>query len=61
MQEMINLEAEPRPCCPFLPGVIFYQNGKDVWVVESCDPLEGKVHLGHYRLPPNGMTDTHDE
>jgi len=46
-----KINAESRCCPPFIRGMIFYQTGKTVWVVEKCVPLEGKVLLGCYTLP----------
>lgn len=53
MRTPFRIEAEPMPCAPYIRGIIFRRDGRDVWVVESCDALDGKLVLGLYRLPPS--------
>jgi hypothetical protein len=51
MLEKFKIEAEQCPCAPYMRGMIFRRDGRDIWVVEACDPLSGKLQVGHYLLP----------
>ncbi len=51
MGEIIKIEAESCSCPPYMRGMIFRCDGRKAWVLEGCDPFNGKVQLGYYLLP----------
>lgn len=55
MGPTFNIEAEEVGCPPYMRGMIFHRVLNKVWVVENCQPLEGKLQLGCYRLPESVM------